>query len=103
MPKIAVLAKLTAQPGKRDDLVKAFQGVVENAQNEPGTLAYALHLSQSEPDVIWFYEFYADADALQAHSRSEAMRAAGPLFGGLLAGRAEITRLDPVAGKGLPI
>lgn len=101
MSKIAMLAKLTAQAGKRDELVKVLEQLVEGTRTEPGTLAYTLHAQADDENAVWFYELYENADALQAHSTSETMRAAGPQLAGLLAGRPELIRLEPKAGKSL--
>src|SRR3954471_17847755 len=63
MSKTAILAKLTAQPGKRDELVEALGPLVEAVDQEPGTELYVLHTSATEPDVVWFYELYTDQDS----------------------------------------
>ena len=52
--------------------------------------------------MLWFYELYADQDALQAHSTSAAMKALGPVLAPLMGGRPEMTFLKPLGGKGLP-
>jgi quinol monooxygenase YgiN len=100
-PTVAAVAKITAQPGKRDELVAAFQPLIEAVAAEEGTLLYVLHVSHHDDDTVWFYEQYTDNDALAAHSSSPAMKAIGPELAGLLAGRPEITLLTPMAGKGL--
>lgn len=103
MPKIAVLAKITAKEGQRDALIEAFAPVQAAVEQEAGTLVYALHASTDEPDVVWFYELYADQEALTAHGKSEAMKAAGPSLGPLMAGRPELFILDPKSAKGLSL
>jgi quinol monooxygenase YgiN len=103
MAQVAVLAKLVAAEGKRDDLVKVLGELVDAVRSEPGTLAYVLHTAQDDPNAVWFYELYDNADSLAAHSGSEAMKAIGPKLAGLVAGRAEITRLEPRGGKGVPL
>src|SRR5687768_11979404 len=103
MPKIAMLAKLTAAEGKRDELVTVMSELVKAVEDEPGTLAYALHTDDADANVVWFYELYENEDALKAHGGSEAMRAVGGKLAGLVGGRPELIRVTPVAGKGLPI
>jgi len=103
MPKVAVVAKLTAQPGKRDELVAVLSEVVASAAGEPGTEVYSMNTDKSEADVVWFFELYADDAALAAHSGSDAMKTAGPKLAGLVAGRPELHLLEPVVGKGLPV
>jgi len=48
-----------------------------------------------------FSELYADRAALAAHGRSEAMAAATPVLGELIA-ESELTIGEPVSAKGLP-
>lgn len=103
MPRIAAIVKLTAQAGKRDELVSALKPLVDGVADEPGTLAYALHTSNSEDDVVWFYELYSDQAALDTHSSSDTMKAAMPALAGLLGGRPEMHYCTPVGGKGLDL
>lgn len=95
----ALIAKLVAQPGKRDDLVAVLTKMLPAVQEEPGTLTYIMHTCEAQPDAVIFYESYADADAMKAHSRSDAMRAAGKEMAGILAGAPEITVLEEIARK----
>jgi quinol monooxygenase YgiN len=101
MSKVAVLAKLVAQEGKRDELVAVLSAQVDLVKDEEGTLVYALHTDMSDDVSVWFYEIYRDADALTFHSGTDAMKALGPKIAHLLAGRPEIKRLTPITAKGL--
>ena len=86
MSKIAVLAKLTAVSGKRDELLQKFQSMLDAVQSEEGCELYLAHTKDDEPDVIYMYELYSDKSAADAHMGSDAMKAfiteAGSLFGG---------------------
>ena len=101
MSKIAVIAKLTAKEGKRDEVIAVMTEMVGAVNAEAGTEIYALHTQADDEVTIWFYELYTDGDALTAHGSSEAMAASGPKLKGLLAGRPEIIKLTPVAAKGV--
>ena len=101
MSKVGAIAKLTAQPGKRDELTTAFKVILDAVQEESGTLVYILHRDNSEEDVLWFYELYTDKDALGAHMASDTFKSLGASLGPLLAGRPEMHLLTPVGGKGL--
>ena len=102
MARVALIAKMTAKEGKRDELVGVCRDLVAATESEPGTLLYSMNVSTTEPEVVWFYELYTDQDALGAHGGSDAMKAAGPALRDLLAGRPELQFLEPVTGKGLP-
>jgi quinol monooxygenase YgiN len=102
MAQVSLIAKMTAKEGKRSELVGLLQDLVRATEAEAGTLVYALNVSTTEPEVVWFYELYTDQDALLAHGGSDAMKAAGSGMAELLAGRPELQFLEPVVAKGLP-
>ena len=101
MPKVALLAKFTAKEGKGDELIAAFQPLLEQVENEPGTLLYAMSRAKDDPDAFWFSELYTDDEAFAAHSGSDAMAKAVPTLGPLIAD-SELILGEPVLGKGLP-
>ena len=98
--KVAVFARIPAQPGKRDELVKAMQAAIDHVQTEEGTLTYILHTDDKEPDAVFFYEIYADRDALAAHGSSDFMKEFGKSMRDLAGGRPELQILKPLGGKG---
>ena len=101
MSKVAVLAKLKSAPGKRAELVQAFQFALDNVQNESGTLTYILHEDVKDEDGLWFYEIYSDQAAFEAHGSADWFKELGPKVGPLMGGRPELIMLNPVGGKGL--
>jgi len=96
---IAVIARLTVQEGKEDEFKAAGAEMVAAVKaNEAGrTLQYTLAQNMKTPTEFFFIEAYADADAMAEHGKTAHMAAFGGKIGGLLAGRPEITRLEPVA------
>jgi quinol monooxygenase YgiN len=104
MAKPAIIAKLTAQDGKREELVAAFGRMIDHVTaNEPGTEVYVLHTDDADPNVAWFYEMYTDDASLAVHGASDTMKSVGKGLAGLLAGRPELIRLTPAIGKGLAL
>jgi quinol monooxygenase YgiN len=101
MSSVAMLAKLPVQPGKRDEFITAFSSMFPVVDDEPGTLVYALHTDDADPDLVWVYELYSDEEALAVHGSSDGMKAAIAAFGPLLAGRPELIRLTPVQAAGI--
>ena len=103
MARTAIMATIKAAPGKEAELEAAFTEMIETVStSEPGTLIYALHQQRDEPGTFVFYELYEDDAALQTHSTSDAMKTLQGKLAGLLGDRPTITRLDPVAAKGIP-
>ena len=94
---IGVIAKLPIQDGKGAEFEAFFTELAKQVRaNEPGNLAYQLTKSRTEPNVYKFIELYKDQDALTHHGGTDYFKAAGPKFGGVLAGRPEIEYLDGV-------
>lgn len=103
MSKISLIAKLTAADGKAEALEDAFRGVIAAAEEEAGLEVYSVHAVNDEPGVYYFFELYRDDEAKDVHGKGERMQAAMGAFGGLLAGRPELTMMTPIAAKGLDI
>jgi quinol monooxygenase YgiN len=103
VPKVAVFATMTAQPGRRDDLVEILSTMFGPVGDEAGTEIYALHTLENEPDKVFFYELYTDVDSLKSHGRSDAMKAMGAKLGDVLAGAPEIQMATPVQAKGVAL
>jgi quinol monooxygenase YgiN len=94
-----IIAKLTAAPGKEDQMRAELEKMVAAVDNnEPGVTQYSLHAVDSEPGVFWFYEEYASDEAQQAHGQTDHMKALGTVMREPAAGRPEITRLTKIVG-----
>lgn len=100
MDEVAVIARLVAQPGRRHELLEALAPLLHNAEDEPGTRTYLLHEDTAEDDVVWMYERYVDAAALDAHRTAPVMKQVGPALMPLLAGPPDLHFCRPVGGKG---
>jgi quinol monooxygenase YgiN len=78
-------------------MLKELATAVE--EKEPGVLTYIAHLTSTDPKSVFFYEIYANAEALAAHGQTEHIGKLRAAFGtGVLLPPAEIVRLDHVAG-----
>ena len=77
--------------------------MIEVADEETGLEIYSVHRVNDEPGTYWFFEVYTDDDAVAAHGKSDAMKAAMGAVAQHLSGRPEVTRMTPVAAKGLAI
>ena len=101
MGEVSLLARFTANEGKADELVAAFEPLIDQVRNEPGTLLYVMNRAKDDPNVFWFAELYADDDAFAAHGASEAMAQAMPVLAPLIA-ESELVIGEPVLSKDLP-
>jgi quinol monooxygenase YgiN len=91
---LAIVAKLTAQPGKGAELAQRMGEIAERVRTEAGNRAYAVHRGAEEPDLVMIYEQYLDKDALSAHRQH--MKEMGVDLSALLAGRPQLEFFDLV-------
>jgi quinol monooxygenase YgiN len=98
---IAYTVTITTKPGCREHVMRLLGDLVVAAADEPGTLVYAFHAIDGEPDTIVSYELYADDDALATHQSTSTVARVLPEMEGLVAGTL-VRRGRPVVAKGLP-
>lgn len=103
MSRTAVIAKIIAAPGRRDEAVSVLEKLFGAVSKEPGTEQYILHIDTRDEDTIWMYELYADDEALAVHSSSETMATVFGEIGPLLGGAPELIVLEPKRAKDLDI
>ena len=96
---LAAMAKFNVQEGKEEEFKAAGAELAAGVKaNEHGrTLLYSVTQSQSAPTEFFFFEAYADKEAIAEHGKTPHMAAFAGKLAGLLNGRPEITRLTPIA------
>ncbi len=73
---ITVLARVTARPGREEELRAMLEAQVANVRREePHTVSYAVYRDAADPLVFWFLEQYADEAARALHSSAPHIRA----------------------------
>jgi quinol monooxygenase YgiN len=81
---IRVVAVITANPGRRDELLAAFRANVPNVLAEKGCIEYAGHTDAASvgpfqadfgPDTFVVLESWESAEALSAHVAAPHMKA----------------------------
>lgn len=101
MSKISLIAKLKAADDKVDDIKTALAGAIAAADEEPGLTVYSASQDQNDETVFYFFELYESAEAFEVHGKGDGMKAAMKAIGACLAGRPEVTLMNPVVAKGL--
>ncbi|MPV36439.1 putative quinol monooxygenase [Georgenia subflava] len=96
-----LFGKLTAQPGRRDELVEILTGAAAALEADPGCLHYVVATS-AEPDDIWVWEAWTDKAAHDASLEPPEVREVITRAMPLIAGMSGSTEVDIVGGKGLP-
>ena len=95
------VAKFVLQPGKRAEALRILRPMFDQVANEPGALLYLMHIDPSDPNIIWFYERYADDAAFEFHSSTPAHDLALEGLLKILEPGWKVYWLDLVFGKGL--
>ena len=96
MPTVHVIAVITAKPGRRTELLQAFQANVPNVHAEDGCIEYVATLdaegagdvqTRFGPDTFVVVEKWASLDALKAHAAAPHMAAYAARTKDLIANR----------------
>ena len=90
--RVSLIVKLNLQEGARDDVIASFADYFPTVEGEEGTLVYSIHTDSGDEN----------ADAMGAHSSSDAFKAFSGAFGAKLAGAPEFHMCTPVQAKGHP-
>jgi quinol monooxygenase YgiN len=90
MARVVIFTRLTAKPGRRDELLAALETLGVATRAEPGADTFVVHAARDEPDVVLGYEVFVDEDALAMHRASEPVATIGPRLTELLAVAPEI-------------
>lgn len=87
-------------PGRREDLIAAWQRHMPDAIDaNDGHETYVYTAAQADPDVLWVYQQYTDADAAAAFLRTPAYLAYLADSEALLAEPAKVVPVAPIWAK----
>ncbi len=92
---VAVLALVTALPGREAALAQELAGMVAPTRLEPGCLRYDLHRDPADPATLAFLEAWASQGDLESHLGTPAFAASRGRQKALVA-TAEIRLLEPI-------
>lgn len=94
---LLLLAQLQTHTAAREEVKSILEKLVASTQEEAGSIFYAVHQQQDQPDNYMVYELYLDKTACDAHLQSEPVTAALQRMEALLARPPTITFCDTVA------
>jgi quinol monooxygenase YgiN len=97
---MAVLVKLTAHPGRGDELANVLARFADQSAGEPGTALYVVNRAADDRDAFWCAEVFTSPDAFEAHRAGDAVAQLLPAMDDLVAER-EILRGHVVASTGV--
>ena len=91
--KWGLLGRMTAQPGKRDELIACLQ---ESSREVPGKLVYLIQCELDDPDAFWINEVWESQAAYETCLTLPQVRRGMERSRPLLAGIAHRTETAPV-------
>lgn len=99
METVSRYGKLTAKPGRGDELAAILLKAADDLAGDPGCLLYMVNRQKDAPDTIWVTELWrgqAELDAVLARIRESGQTAAtmDVVQGG------EMVELELLGGKG---
>ena len=79
--------RFVVKTGKRDDFLELLRWDARVARDrEPGTLRLDVWEIEGEPDVVYVYEVYKDADAFESHTKNEPVQKFNEIMSSLIEG-----------------
>ena len=94
-----LIAKLTAIPGKRDELIAILE---KGTRNMSGCRSYILAKDAADENVVWVTEIWDSAASHDASLTLPAVKDAIAQGKPLIAGFEKVAVTNPVAGVGFP-
>jgi quinol monooxygenase YgiN len=92
------LLQLTAVEGRRDELLRVLANYLRTLpEGEPGTTLFAVAADPNDEAIVWMWEEFADAPAVQAHFQHDFFRALQLELADLLTEPPAIRPLAPIA------
>jgi len=95
--RLQVIAHIHARPEHVASVRDVLTGYVEPTRAEPGCFVYDLLQDSSDPAHFTFVEEWADATALEAHSKSAHITAGRARLQGLTASPNQVVRYTRLA------
>jgi quinol monooxygenase YgiN len=95
------ITKVVTEPVNTAAVLGILREIVALDAGEPGTLVQTVQVDRAAPSVIWLYELWASAEALEAHR----VNGAGPRarLAPLISGVYEVHACTPLFGHGLDL
>lgn len=95
MSEFGALLQMTAQEGKRDELMRVLTNYVNTLDGEPGTSLFAAAADPNDDDLVWVWEEFADSGAVREHFEHDFFRALQLELADLLVGPVAVRPLAP--------
>lgn len=94
---VIVSAVFKAKPGKEGNLESVLKAIIPEVQAEKGAVQYALHRAANDNSQFFFYEKYADQNALNYHMATPHLQGLLKSIDGLVAENPVIEIYEEIA------
>jgi quinol monooxygenase YgiN len=93
---IVITAYMKAKEGSAEDLEKVIKDYAPKFCKDPGCVTYQVHRRVDIPNQFFFYEKYADDEALKFHSSAPHFKEMFTAMKPFLEGKAEIAMFKEI-------
>lgn len=93
-----LIGKMSASPGKRDELADAM---LAGVQSMPGCFSYVIATDPADPDALWITEVWDSKESHAASLQLPSVKAAIAKGRPLIAGFSNHVETTPIGGHGL--
>jgi quinol monooxygenase YgiN len=93
-----LIGKMSAAPGKRDELADAM---LAGVQSMPGCISYVIATDPADPDALWITEVWDRQESHAASLQLPSVKAAIAKGRPLIAGFSNRVETMPIGGHGL--
>ncbi len=101
MSKVTMIGTFSCKDGAAEEMEAVLADMVEAARGEPGVEIYSYH--RGEGNTFWFFALMSDAESMQQHGQSDAMKAVMGRFMPLMEDRPQMSPTTPIAAIGLDL
>ena len=91
---IVLYASFPIDPDKCEDALDLIEDLVEQSQAEDGMIDYRATTDVNDPNVVRFFEQYADEAAFEAHTQTDHFQEFEAALPDLLDGEPEIIQFE---------
>ena len=74
MPKLTIVAHITAKPGKAAFIKAELEKLISTTRSEEGCLQYDLHQDNENSNYFMFYENWESRELWQAHINNQHLQ-----------------------------
>lgn len=94
--RVGLFVRVVCRPGGRAGVLDALNRYADMLHQEPDTEAFLICLDPDDQDVVWLYEWFKDADALEAHRSAPTFEVMMRELPPHLAAPPALLRVDPL-------